>query len=57
MKTIKEATESVIAFAGYRKGFFAGDGDFWIACVDHEAATRANCKYIFFVDNKKAMLY
>ena len=57
---MKEVVQSAIEFSkkqNYPKGFFAGDGDFWIKCDSHEVAQNTRLKYILFVIKDEATVY
>lgn len=57
---IKEVIESAVNFANskaFPKGFYAGDGDFWVKCDDHQAAQNTKLKYIVFINGKDATIY
>lgn len=63
---IFDAQKSVIDFAKSLKqqtggsdhrGFYAGDGEQWIKCADHQAALETNQKFIFFVSGDNATVY
>lgn len=50
---MQEIVNSVIEFSkktNYPKGFYAGDGDFWLKCDDFQTADKTCLKFIFFID-------
>lgn len=50
---MQEIVKSVIEFSKktpYPKGFYAGDGEFWLKCDDVQSADNTRLKYIFFID-------
>ena len=63
--TIFDLQKNVIQFAKNNReshtsiysGFYAGDGENWIKCADHEAALSSKLKYIFFIKGDTATLY
>ena len=57
---IKDVIEAAKAFSktqSRQKGWYAGDGEFWVKCDEHEAAMQTRLKYIFFINGEETTVY